>query len=213
MKKTLRRIVKACLPAAIARQKLSRRAGKSVLLTFDDGPDPEITPRVLDTLERWNAKAVFFVLGSRVAAAPDIIRDVLARGHAVGNHTYTHNFPETFSTYVSELKRCQQMVLETTGQAPRFFRPPRGRLTPTIILAARSLGLPIVHWSMDVGEYSYMRDASAEQLAANLLSRVSGRQIVLMHDDNQKIATALEIALPRLATSGLELSRGVSELG
>lgn len=209
LRKVVTRLGKACLPATLVRQRLKRGATGKMLLTFDDGPCPDVTPRVLDLLERWNAKAVFFVPGNRVERAPHLLREILDRGHAIGNHTFRHEVLTTFRDYVEDIGRCQDLLRRETGQLPRYFRPPFGKLTLRILGAARMHRLATVRWSFDTGERSYLRTATPSRLADNLVANAVERSIVLAHDDTAKTVETLELALPQLSARGFDLAGGI----
>lgn len=119
-------------------------------LTFDDGPDPEFTPAVLDILAKRNVKATFNMMGYNVEHHAALAREVVAHGHEVGNHTWTHldlAFEDERSTY-EQLSRGKQLITEVTGQTPFFFRPPRGELTGSAMKAAASLGHDVLMYTM-----------------------------------------------------------------
>ena len=122
----------------------ARRAGRRVALTFDDGPDPQRTPAVLDLLARQGVRATFFVVGARAEAHPELVRRMVAEGHVVGNHSYTHSwrFPlRSLGRTMEELCRTGEVLHRITGRQPRLFRPPFGVTNPTIARAVRRLGL------------------------------------------------------------------------
>jgi len=209
LKRTVISIAKSIIPRQVLRQRLNRTGRGAVLLTFDDGPSPEVTPRVLDLLDRWNARAVFFIPGIHAARAPHILEEILKRGHRLGNHTYSHLLKASVRQYVDDVQRCQRLLYDVTGHRPCYFRPPRGHLTLASFCAAKCCRLVIVRWSFDSGEYSYLRDATPEQLAENLIANVKDRAIVLSHDNTEKTAEMLAIALPQLVARGLDLTKGV----
>ncbi len=209
MRKAFTSIAKAIIPSRVVRQRLNRNGRGSVLLTFDDGPDPDVTPRVLDLLDRWNAKAIFFIPGTRVKRAPHLLGEILERGHQLGNHTFSHVSKTSICNYGREIGRCQQLLHDMTGQCPRYFRPPKGKLTLPLFVAAKCYKLNIVHWSFDTGEYSCLRDAKPVQLAENLARNIKDREIVMSHDDTEKTPEMLKIALPQLVERGFDLTKGV----
>lgn len=121
-----------------------------VAITFDDGPDPEVTPRVLEILDRHQAKATFFVVGRKAAAHPDIIRTMVARGHRVENHSFRH--ANTFAFHgtggmAREIEAAQLAIGALTGQAPEYFRAPMGIRNPFLEPALARLGLQLVSWT------------------------------------------------------------------
>ena len=124
--------------------------GNGVALTFDDGPDPELTPRVLDALDRARIRATFLVVGMRVVAEPDLVRRAVDAGHEIGNHTWTHRSLATLDAdeVRAELGRTADALARIVPDAPvRFFRPPRGILTGAGAQAAGELGYDLLLWS------------------------------------------------------------------
>ena len=124
--------------------------GDGVALTFDDGPDPELTTRVLDALDRAAVRATFLVVGMRVVAEPDLVRRVVDAGHEVGNHTWSHRSLATLEAddVRAELGRTADALARVVPDAPvRFFRPPRGILTGAATQAAAELGYDVLLWS------------------------------------------------------------------
>ncbi|HEY3884885.1 MAG TPA: polysaccharide deacetylase family protein [Vicinamibacterales bacterium] len=170
----------------------------TIALTFDDGPNPRTTPRLLDLLDRFEARATFFVLGMRVRAYRAIVRDILARGHAIGNHTDTH--PRLIwhgvATIEAELRGCQDAVADATGHRPRLHRPPFGYRHPQLAGAAVRAGLPgIVMWTVMTRDWT--EDCSVIDTRC---ARVRDRDIVVMHDgDYRDPAANRDVTLGALA--------------
>jgi peptidoglycan/xylan/chitin deacetylase (PgdA/CDA1 family) len=150
-------------------------------LTFDDGPDPEWTPRVLDTLARHGARGTFFLLGRNVDAAPDIARRVVDEGHAIGNHSYSHPCLADCHplTVARELRKCQRAIRHATGQTTHLMRPPYGAQMVDTYLTARTLGYEVVNWS--VSSDDWLGDP-AETLAQRVVPTLAPGGIILMHD-------------------------------
>jgi peptidoglycan/xylan/chitin deacetylase (PgdA/CDA1 family) len=129
-------------PAAAARGE--------VAITIDDGPDPEVTPRVLSILAERRARATFFCIGERVAQFPQIVRECVLQGHAVENHSYRHAHYFsllTFGALRSELQRAQRAIEQVSGSAPRFFRAPAGLRGPLLDPALQRQGLQLASWT------------------------------------------------------------------
>jgi peptidoglycan/xylan/chitin deacetylase (PgdA/CDA1 family) len=153
----------------------------SVLLTYDDGPDPESTPAVLRELAAADARATFFVLGTRVQLYPDVLRSVVAEGHEIGLHGADHRRvdqvpEEEFSRGLREVKD----LLEQAVQRPvLWYRPPYGRLTLSAWTAAHDAGLAVAGWSFDIQDW---RDVPLEQRVAGLQTITRAGEIVLSHD-------------------------------
>lgn len=156
-----------------------------VHLTFDDGPDRQWTPRVLDALAAAQASATFFVIGRQAQRAPELLRRMLAEGHEVGNHTFSHRHPWTLSRAAAraEVLDGAAVLADLLGQAPRFFRPPHGRTRPCMTAAARAAGQRLVLWhrsAIDWGPFG-----SAARILARLRATRRG-EIVLMHDGRNR---------------------------
>lgn len=159
------------------------RTGKRVALTFDDGPDPEVTPRVLDVLARHHARATFFVIGRSLAAHPEIGRRMAAEGHVIGNHSWGHSRWQNFCTVAwhgAEIGRGEAAIAAVTGsEAPVLYRPPVGLKSGELGHAAWRRGLTLVAWSLHSRD---TRLADPQRIADRVLSKVRGGDIVLLHD-------------------------------
>jgi peptidoglycan/xylan/chitin deacetylase (PgdA/CDA1 family) len=156
-------------------------------LTFDDGPDPATTPRVLDALDAANARATFFVIARKAEAHPEVVREIARRGHAVGLHSYAH--ARTFSLrserYVrADLERGIAALAAITGERPTLFRPPVGHTNPIIARVAEALDLVVVGWT--VGGRDGVAGASAERVVARVRARLRDGAIVLLHDASER---------------------------
>lgn len=189
----------------------------SVLLTFDDGPHPEGTPAVLDVLRRFNARAVFFVVGHRIPRAPHLLRTILDEGHTLGNHSFAHPLGRQFGMrrYMRDVSQCQDVVADLTGVRPALFRPPLGHLSAASVVGPRLLGLRPVLWSIDSGDWQLRQPEDVAGPAGRLRTALSGRplrEIVLLHDERELTARLLECVLPELAGRGVDLRPDVSRL-
>jgi peptidoglycan-N-acetylglucosamine deacetylase len=178
-------------------------AGRGIVaLSFDDGPDPDVTPRIMDLLERHGATASFFCIGERAAAWPEIVRDIARRGHSVENHTQRH--PNAFACFgMSALRReieaAQATLSRIAGQAPRFFRAPVGLRSPLLDPVLSRIGLRLTSWSRR-GHDCVRRDPEA--VLRQITSRLRDGDIVLLHDGScarTRDGSAVVLAvLPRL---------------
>ncbi len=183
------------LPEAAARR-------GEVAITFDDGPDPEVTPRVLDLLDARGATASFFCVGERAAAAPGLVREIVRRGHSVENHSLRHS--TGFGWYGPwrlrrELEGAQRALTETAGVAPRFFRAPFGTRNPLLDPALARLGLTLASWTRR--GYDTV-DADAARVLHRLVEGLGGGDVLLLHDgvtvrQRRGVPTVLAV-LPRL---------------
>ena len=197
--------------------KLNWRAGRSsisVLLTFDDGPHPDVTPGVLDLLKKYDALAVFFVVGNRIPFAPDLLARISAEGHLIGNHSFEHwlGRPPWPLGYVRDVQKCQEVIEALTGQRPRLFRPPLGGVSVASWLAARVSGLSLVHWSLDSGDWRLRRQDDAAARGEELSRLVSDKDIILFHDDNPCVLRVLDVLLPSLKAQGFDMHSPVKHL-
>ncbi len=159
---------------------------RGVALTFDDGPDPKTTPRVLDALDKANVKATFFVIGQKAEKHPEVIKDILARGHTLGLHSYAHD--RLFAMrgpgrWRADLTRGIEALEKITGERPRWFRPPIGHTNPHVSGVLAELELVVVGWSVSA------RDGTAgksSQVTARVLKGVRDGANVLMHDASER---------------------------
>jgi peptidoglycan-N-acetylglucosamine deacetylase len=188
-----------------------RRTGDSsaMAITFDDGPNPAVTPALLDLLDRHHARATFFLIGRNVRAFPDLTREIAARGHAIGNHTETH--PSlTFmrpGRIADELSRCDQAVDSAVGKKPRWMRPPFGFRGPQLNGVVRRGPLGVVMWSVLAWDWKPQPAAPV----IRRLRRAKGGDIVLLHDGDHRIlegdrrhcVDALAYWLPRWRDRGI----------
>lgn len=144
---------------------------RELALTFDDGPNPAWTPRLLDILASYQVRATFFQLGSRAAAEPELVRRVVAAGHLIGNHSWSHpNLALSSSTRVrEELKRSRECLEQIAGVAVRFFRPPFGARRPGVLRTAREMGMVPVLWNAMTSDWS---EPSAEVIAKRLTAKI-----------------------------------------
>src|ERR1700704_6477108 len=152
----------------------------SVALTFDDGPSPD-TEQILDALGAHQASATFFMVGREVESFPGIAQRVLAEGHEVGNHSYSHPsylFQRAAETH-AQIMRAQSVIAETIGVRPQVARPPYGVRTPAYFRATRALDLQTVQW--DVAGFDW-KQITPRQIADNVLRRAQPGSIILLHD-------------------------------
>ena len=140
-------------------------------LTFDDGPNSLWTPRLLDLLSRRGVRATFFLVGSRAQSHPALVRQILAAGHCIGNHSWSHRnlALAPSSTIEDQLSRTNQTLAEITGAPPRFFRPPYGARRPATLAIARRLGLTPVLWNAMTSDW---KNPSADAIALRLIHKI-----------------------------------------
>ncbi|MBI3028878.1 MAG: polysaccharide deacetylase family protein [Candidatus Rokubacteria bacterium] len=157
------------------------RGARRVALTFDDGPDPVYTPKVLDLLGDAGARATFFVVGERAARAPDLVREMVARGHEVENHTWSHANLWLCGPRRTEreIARAHEAIAGLTGRPPRFFRPPWGMVNLAVFPTLGRLRTPCVLWSL---QPEGLRPVASEKMASRVLRGIGPGTIVDLHD-------------------------------
>lgn len=150
-------------------------------LTFDDGPDPELTPKILDVLARYDVPATFFMMGWNATTHPELAQRVVAAGHEIGNHTWDHQnlaFASGDETF-EQLQRGAEAIEEVTGVRPGWFRPPRGQLSGFTIRHATMLGVDTVLWSVTRG---IPGAGTPEAVRGHLVQQIGPGDIVDLHD-------------------------------
>lgn len=179
-------------------------ARRQVALTFDDVPHPMYFPLVLDLLRRENAHATFFVIGRNAEAYPYFIRDLVAQGHELGNHTYHHvRLPHLTDAQIrAELQSTNDLLTRLTGQPVRFFRPPGGEYSRRVLTIARSLGLTTVFWTDDPGDFA---NPGVETVEARFARNLRPGGIVLLHDNAPDGLAALPDLLKAAREKGYPL--------
>jgi peptidoglycan/xylan/chitin deacetylase (PgdA/CDA1 family) len=153
-----------------------------IALTLDDGPDPEVTPRVLDLLDDYGIKVTFFCIGRKAEQYPDLCREIVARGHAVENHSRRHRHHFSLlgpAGFEREIRTGQEVLQRITGTSPKFFRAPAGLRNPFLDPVLAKLGLQLASWTVR-GFDTRTRDAA--RVKARLLRGLRPGAILLLHD-------------------------------
>ena len=162
----------------------NKRGGRVVSLTFDDGVEPLLTEKVLDVLKKYDVKATFFVIGSKVEKYPEIVRRIIDEGHLVGNHSYSHSsiFPlKSSKKIVEELVRTNNILRDKCGvNDVRYFRPPFGVTNPNIAKAIKNTEFESVGWS--IRSFDTNIKSSREKVARRVLSKLKNGSVILLHD-------------------------------
>jgi peptidoglycan-N-acetylglucosamine deacetylase len=180
------------------------RSSGSVCLTFDDGPHPELTPRLLDILAREGAKGTFFVLGHLAERHPEIVKRMEAEGHTVGHHSYSHLHPTTTPTAErqKEVRRSREVVEGILGHSVRLYRPPHGKLRAVDFPILWAMQQTIVLWNVDPKDFA---QASAAHITDWFASRsLCGGDLMLLHDPFPQTIAALPAIVSRVRLSGLK---------
>lgn len=166
---------------------------KEIYLTFDDGPVPGVTEWVLQELEKYNAKATFFVVGENITKHPVIFKMLLGKGHTIGNHTFNHlnAWNNNLVEYIDNVRRCQSVIEEYTKSL--YFRPPHGKVTPSMIRSIKKTN-KIVMWDVLSGDYN--PSISAETCLKKSLEHSKEGTIIVFHD-SYKAEAKLKNVLPK----------------
>jgi peptidoglycan/xylan/chitin deacetylase (PgdA/CDA1 family) len=183
---------------------------RTIALTFDDGPNPAATPALLDLLDRFRARASFFVMGSHVRAFPDLAAEIVKRGHLIGNHTETHPRLNLClpSRTRDELKLCAQAIAEAARTETQWMRPPFGYRSPWLDGIVKSeFDSQVVMWTNMAQDWKF----SAPEPVIQRLRSAGGGDIVVLHDGDHRVLEgkrahvvgALEYWLPRWRDAGL----------
>jgi len=204
----IKRVIKNHIPKQLLITSLVKNSTDRVLLTFDDGPHPEVTDQVLVLLKKHNVKAVFFIPGRRIARAPYLLSRIIKDGHEIGNHSYIHSRDKQplLIHYIKDLIKCQREIERYSGMKPKLFRPPKGIISPTTLLSSVIVGLRTITWSLDVRDWQCKSKNDAVTASWKLLQMVKAGDIILLHDDNPCVIDILEIILPELKKRGLNIS-------
>lgn len=173
---------------------------KHVALTFDDGPHPKVTKQILDLLAKYDAKATFFMLGSRVEYYPDLVREVKAAGHEIGNHTWTHPVLTKMDSakVLQEFEQTEKAIFNVLGENTVIFRPPYGATNDRV---KNLIPRTSVNWSIDTLDWKHR---NAAQLLPMVQKQMHNNAIILMHDIHQSTADGLESVLQYMQAEGYE---------
>jgi len=185
----------------------------TVALTFDDGPKPEYCQPILDTLDRFGAKATFFVVGNEAEKNPDLVMRMQDSGHEVGNHTYSHIPAKQMSVrrMLADIQRCSNIIRNITKTNPKYFRPPGGGINDGISKGLKKMGLRSIFWTYNPSDYTDVTPgyevpedvkAMAEQLSKKIVDKVKPGTIILLHSSSEQTVRALPYILKALKEKG-----------
>ena len=178
----------------------NNEARKLVALTFDDGPNPDVTPQILELLKRYDAQATFFMLGSRVQYYPEIVKSIYDQGHEIGNHTWNHPQLTKMSEaqILKEYSSTEQAIIQAIGVPSTVFRAPYGASNS---LVKNTIDSSHVLWSIDTEDWKHR---SANKILPYVENSMHNNAIILMHDIHQSTADGLESVLKFLQNAGYE---------
>jgi len=181
---------------------------KDVLLTFDDGPHNPNTSKVLEVLKKHQVKALFFVIGKNINGNEEIVKQIVADGHQLGNHSFTHhNWIDVWSTkkVTEDFATCQKQI-ELYQPQTKLFRPPYGVTNPNLARAVKTLNFQSVGWSIRSYDTS-IKDI--EKIKERILSQLKPGAIILLHDRLDFMPELLEVLIPEIKSKGYQFSRKV----
>jgi peptidoglycan/xylan/chitin deacetylase (PgdA/CDA1 family) len=180
-------------------------SSKMVALTFDDGPDPQFTPRILDVLKQYQAHATFFVIGELANKSPDIIKRMVAEGNEVANHGYSHRTSRTSTMveYANEIQNTERAIQAISGARTRWFRPNNMSISPAMLMASEATHHTIVLWTIDARDWA--AGSSSEVAQAAVPRDIKRGSVILLHDgggNRQMTVSAVRRILDELKARG-----------
>jgi len=192
----------ATVPEAPALPPCLEKIDKIVALTFDDGPSPKTTPKILSILKQYGAKATFFVVGENAEKQASLMQDITNDGHEVGNHSFSHPMLARASAdrIKHELESTNQIIQNTTGSLPVWFRPPYGSTNKKVEQIAADMGLKTILWTDDPRDWS--RHATKESIEKKVLNGMKPGSVVLLHDNHNATIEALPALLETMKERG-----------
>ena len=193
--------------------KSSENESNKIAITFDDGPHPRNTKKILDVLEKYSVKATFFVIGVNAKNYPEALQQVINSGHEIGNHTYSHHIlkSKTKDSIIREILDTEKEISKKSSYFTTLVRPPCGIFDSTLVDIANENGYKIVLWSIDTNDWAH---AGSNSIVEAVIKNVKGGDIILFHDytsGENNTVEALNILIPKLQKMGYELVT-VSEL-
>ncbi len=177
---------------------------KKIAITFDDGPDSEITPKVLEILDEFAVKATFFCIGNQIERNRDILKALDSKGHLIGNHSYSHEF--WFDLYPAnkmqeDIKKTNGLIFETIGKKTKLFRPPYGVTNPSLKKAIKDLGFNTIGWSIR----SLDTVSKTEKTIQRIKKKLSPGDMILFHDNREQIILILKEFIDYTKSEGYEI--------
>ena len=183
-------------------------SGMKIALTFDDGPHPRLTPKILDILKKYNVRATFFIVGKNAELYPHLVERILAEGHEIGNHTYSHGkvSSSNFGQMKREIEACESAIYEIADYKTKLLRPPEGFLDNKIRDISKQMDYNIILWNIDTLDWAHKSPA---EICQNVSDNISQGSIILMHDYigyHSPTPEALALFIPILLERGYQFA-------
>jgi peptidoglycan/xylan/chitin deacetylase (PgdA/CDA1 family) len=178
---------------------------KEVALTFDDGPDPERTPEILNILDRYQIKATFFVIGKKIKGNEVLLRRIIQKGHSIGNHSFEHSNSWDFKssgTLRKDIQMTNDLILEITGVTTNYFRPPYGVINPMVHNALKSFNYHVIAWSKRSFDTILKSD---NKILRRTTKSLKPGDILLFHDTSEKTSLLLEQIILAIEKAGFKI--------
>ncbi len=182
---------------------------RTVILTFDDGPHPKNTPRVLDVLRQYNVKALFFIIGKNIRGNEDLVKQIISEGHRIGNHSFSHHgFIDLWPVkkVTNDFAKCQ-MLIDGFQSTQKIARPPYGVTTPNLAKAFKKLGLISIGWSIRSYDTNI---TNIQKIQKRIMSKLKPGAIILLHDRLAYMPELLNSIIPEIEKQGYTIANPVN---
>lgn len=158
---------------------------KKIVLSFDDGPDPKVTPKLLDLLKKYNIKANFFVLGKKAEEFPNIIKRIVEEGHELCSHGYSHNKVHFMrrDKFIKEIEDTEKIIESLVGRKPKYYRAPHGFIRYDLYRILKAKGYKLIAWS--IGVWDTEKDITPQKIIERIKDKIKGGDIILLHDGDE----------------------------
>ena len=182
------------------------RMEKAVALTFDDGPDPIHTPRILDILEENNIKATFFLIGSNIETYPELVKRIYDEGHIIGNHTVDHIcMPEASEEEIKEdVMELHTALYNKFNYEMKYIRPPKGEYSEKTVAYTNTLGYKTVMWSFAYDDWDENKQGREEYGKNKILDNVHNGEVMLLHSTSKDNSNILDYCIKQIKSMGYE---------